>query len=259
MFNTSETLKDLEIPEGRRLLHDFYHDRRVKNTLEFGTVLDCWRLCRRGTEIQFSDGRRVRFETSLGVKLGTRVFFEEIVGRYYYNYVSGLVYGGAVLVLISLVVYLAGYVDETFALVAFSIQALLLLLLAFVTAYSPNEDAAGSNAFGASETLLSSMNSTVREMTNAVSDLFRLISQSDIRQDVLLTRLTDHLSKVNSENIRQYSDTMQETNLLLRGFLETTSGRSDALMQQNIEALREARESLESIARRLSALEAGRA
>ena len=200
-------------------------------------------------EIQFNDGRRVRFETNLGFKLGSRVFFEEIVGRYYYNVITGFVYGGAVLVLMALVVYLAGYVDETMALIAFSIEALLLLLLALVTAYSPNEDISGANALGVSENLLSSMNSTVREMTNAVSDLFRLISQSDIRQDVLLTRLTDHLAKVNAENMRQYGDKLDETNALLRRFLEDSNRRHEELTQRNIDALRDIRSAVEMLPR----------
>ncbi len=222
MFQSAETIKDLEIPEGRRLLHDFYHDRRVRNLLEFRTILDCWRLCRKGLEVQFSDGRRVRLESRLGFRLGTRVFFEEIVGKYYYNFITGLVYGSAVLVLIALALYLAGYASEHVAFAAFGVTALFLFLLAIATAYSPNEDSQSSSALGASETLLSSMNNTVREMTNAVSDLFRLISQSDIRQDVLLTRLTEHVSKINNESSRKFVEKLDETNSLLRLFLQTS-------------------------------------
>ena len=249
MFNTSETIKDLEIPEGRRLLHDFYHDRRIKHAIELRTVLDCWKLCRNGREIQFSDGRRVRFETNLGFKLGTRIFFEEIVGRHYYNFIQGLVYGGAMLVLLAVSLYLAGY-SLVFAIAAFAIEALLLLLLAVATAYSPNDDLTGANGTGASEGLLSSINSTVREMTNAVSDLFRLISQADIRQDVLLTRLTEHFSKTNAENLRQYSEKLDETNGLLRLFLETTYHNQAELSRQQVVALQETRQTLDQLVER---------
>jgi hypothetical protein len=234
VLDTSETIKDLELPEGRRMLHDFYHDRRLKHFIEFRTLLDCWKLCRRGTEILFSDGRRVRFETYLGTKLGTRVFFEEIVSRYYYNFIQGLVYAGAVLVLIGIGLYLVGF-PITYALTAFAIEALFLLMLAFVTAYSPVDDVlAQPGAMALPETLLSSINSTVREMTNAVSDLFRLIAQSDIRQDVLLTRLTEHLSKVNAENVRQYAERMEELTAALTTYVEIARAQYETALKQSL-------------------------
>ncbi|PLX33572.1 MAG: hypothetical protein C0600_00150, partial [Ignavibacteria bacterium] len=196
------------------MLHEFYHDRRVKNTFEAKTLLECWRLCRQGTELQFGDGRRVRFETNLGFKLGTRLFFEEIVGRFYYNSMLGLVYAGAMIVLLAVAVYLAGY-SLWYAIGALVLEALFLLMLAIITAYSATEEASPQqNPLGAPDSLQQSMNSSIREMTNAVSDLFRLISQTDIRQDVLLTRLSENLGKQTNENTRKYSERIEQTNTL---------------------------------------------
>ncbi|MDH7516569.1 MAG: hypothetical protein QHI48_11930 [Bacteroidota bacterium] len=248
MFQSGETIKDLEIPEGRRLLHDFFHDRRARNLLEFRTIMDCWRLCRKGRVIHFSDGRHVRLETSLGFRLGTRVFFEEIVGRYYYNLVAGIVYGGAVLLLAALGFYLAGYTSKTLVLAAFALEAVFLLLLALITAYSPNEQGGESGMLEAIESLFTSMNNTVREMTNVVSDLFRLISQSDIRQDVLLTRLTEHITKIQSESTHRYTEKLEETNGLLRLFLETSYKNQVELTRQYTASLQETREVVEKLA-----------
>jgi hypothetical protein len=215
LLNTSETIKDLEIQEGRRLLHEFFHERRVKNTFEFRTALECWRLCRNAVEVQFGDGRRVRFETNLGLKLGTRVFLEEIMSRYYYNAIQGLVYGCAALILISVALYLFGY-SIWFALAAFLLEAVFLLFLSIATAYLPNEETISPYSMGLPEHLLVSINGSVREMTNAVSDLLRLFSQTDIRQDMLLTRLTEYISKVQSENTRLFISKLEETNTILR-------------------------------------------
>lgn len=232
MLSTSETVKDLDIYEGRRLLRDFYHERRVKNAFELRTLLECWKLCRRGTEVRFNDGRRVRLETNLGFRLGTRLFLEEIVSRHHYNLIQGFVYFGAMLVLLAVALYLAGY-SPWIAMVAFFAEALALLLLATVTAYSPSEDAAvGSTTLGLSENLLTTINGSIREMTNAVSDLFRLISQTDIRQDVLLTRLTESIAKLNAETSRKYGEKLDQTNALLRELNENSRLQLQGILQQ---------------------------
>jgi hypothetical protein len=241
LFNTSETIKDLESNEGRRLLHEFFHDRRVKNFSEIRTLFECWRVCRTATNIQLGDGRRLRFESSLGMKLGTRVFFEEIVSTYYYNVIQGLVYFGAMLVLVGVGLYLSGY-DLLFALGGLAIEALFLLLLATVTAFSRNEDAGPTAApLGLSENLISSINSSIREMTTAVSDLFRLVSQTDIRQDVLLTKLTEGYSKMNGDHARRYLEKMDQTNALFREQAEATQALLHNLIQQQQQAAQQTR------------------
>jgi hypothetical protein len=232
LLNTSESIKDLEVPEGRKLLHDFFHERRLRHLLELRTLLDCWRLCRKGTEIQFGDGRRVQFDTYLGAKLGTRVFFEEIVSKYYYNFNLGLVYIGAVIMLATVGLYLLGF-SFWYPLAGFAVEAFFMLALAVITAYSPSDDGPNTSQSNAlSETLLTSINNTVREMTNAVSDLFRLISQSDIRQDVLLTRLTDHLSKLNADNFRQYSETLEHTNAIIGEFVVSVQDMNRSIVAE---------------------------
>ncbi|MDT8324671.1 MAG: hypothetical protein RRA94_11195 [Bacteroidota bacterium] len=232
MLNTSETVKDLETLEGRRLLHDFFHDRRVRNALEIKTLMECWRLARKGTELQFRDGRRVRFETNLGLRLGTRVFLEEIVSSYYYNSIQGLVYAGAMVVLITAALYLAGY-SIWFALAGLSLEALLLLLLAIVTAFSGNDDGQASPAgHMLAENPLASIHGPINEMTNAVADLFRLISQTDIRQDVLLTRLTENIGKQSAENTRRLIEKLEENNAVLREALTAVQAQVETLQEQ---------------------------
>lgn len=241
MLSTSETVKDLDIYEGRRLLREFYHERRVKNAFEFKTLLECWKLCRRGTEVRFNDGRRVRLESDLGFRLGTRLFLEEIVSRHHYNLIQGLVYVGAVAVLLAVALYLAGS-SIWVAMGAFVLEGLFLLLLATVTAYSPSEDAVlSANQAGMSEPLLTSINGSIQEMTNAVSDLFRLISQTDIRQDVLLTRLTENIGKMNAENTRRFGEKIEQTNALLRELNETSRQQMQSMLQQQQQTLQQTR------------------
>ncbi|MCB2205621.1 hypothetical protein KQI65_12830 [bacterium] len=247
MLNTSETVKDLETLEGRRLLHDFFHDRRVKNAFELKTLLECWRLARKGTELQFRDGRRVRFETDLGVRLGTRVFLEEIVGTYYYNTVQGMVYAGATVVLITAALYLGGY-SIWFALAGLGLEALLLLLLAVVTAFSAVDDgAAKQGGHLPGENPLAGLHTPINEMTNAVSDLFRLISQTDIRQDVLLTRLTENIGKQNAENTRKIVEKFEQSGLQLREALEASRRQFEELQRQQEEQNRLTAQLLEAI------------
>lgn len=213
-------------------MRDFYHERRVKNAFEMRTLLECWKLCRRGTEVHFNDGRRVRLETNLGVRHGTRVFLEEIVSRQHYNLIQGLVYFGAMLLLLAVALYLLGF-SVWIPMAAFLLEALLLLMLAMVTAYTPPDDlVTGAGALGLSDNLLTSINGSIHEMTNAVSDLFRLISQTDIRQDVLLTRLTDNIGKLNTENVRRFSERVDQTNMLLREHNENARTQLQAMLDQ---------------------------
>jgi len=250
LFDTSETLRDFDTIEGRRLLHEFYHERRMKNMFTSKTLLECWKLCRVGTELALSDGRRVRFETSLGLKEGTRVFLEEIAGVYYYNFVQGLVYFGAMLVLVGVALHLSGY-DLWYALAGLAIEAVFLLMFSVLTAYSRSEEPTTSAAaFGLSETLISSINSSIREMTNSVSDLFRLISQTDIRQDVLLTRLTENIAKLNAENARKFADKLDQTNGILREQIEVSRTQMQSLMKQQEQTLQQTRRMLSLIDRK---------
>lgn len=182
-------------------------------------MMDCWRFCIKAREVQLDDGRRVRFETSLGLKLGTRVFLEEIVGTYYFNFIQGLVYGGAMLVLVAVGFYLAG-APVWVAVAGFGVEALLLLIFAIVTAYSPLDDTTSGHSISSSEPLLTSLNNSVRDMTNAISDLLRLVSQTDIRQDVLLTRLSEFISKSGAESTRLQVDKLEEIHETLKTFTE---------------------------------------
>lgn len=245
MNTASESIKDLEIPEGRLLLHEFYHDRRIQVKLEIAIILECWRLCKNAREIQLSDGRLILIENPLGFRLGTRVCIEEIIGRYYYNSVQGWVYFGAMVLLIFVGLRLGGVIPEKIALVGVAIEAFMLFLLAVVTYYSPSEELLPTTLQGKSpDNLLSSVNQSVQGMTNAVSDLFRLLSQSDMRQDVLLTRLTEYISKVSAENTRLQIEKMEETNQNLRYFSDTLQEVQGAMAREQVAKLQETKEAL---------------
>jgi len=219
----------------------------VKNAMELKTLFECWKVCRQSTNLQLGDGRRMRFDSSLGMKLGTRVFFEEIVSTYYYNSIQGFVYFGAMLVLVGVGLYLSGY-DLFFALGGLAIEAVFLLLLAVVTSFTRNDDGGTSAAaLGRTDTLITSINISIREMTTAVSDLFRFVSQTDIRQDVLLTKLTENISKINNENIRKYLEKLDQTNAILREQTELTHSLMQNLVQQQQQQMQQTRRILSII------------
>jgi hypothetical protein len=247
LINTTETVRDIEVPEGRRLLHEFYHERRLKHTLEFRTLMDCWRFSVKAREIQFDDGRRVSFETRLGAKLGTRVFLEEIVGTYYYNFIQGLVYAGAMLVLVAVAMYLAG-APVTVAVAGFAIEAGLLLVFALVTAYSPIEDYRGSShSASTSDTVFTALNDNVRDMTNAISDLFRLVSQTDIRQDVLLTRLSEFLSKSSADSTRIQVEKLDEIHKTLKTFTEEIALNQHKMREEYLKFTQETEQTVQRL------------
>lgn len=255
MNHAAESIKDLEIPEGRLILNEFYHDRRIQHKIEFATILECWRLCKRGTEVQLSDGRFIYIENPLGFRLGTRVCIEEIIGRYYYNSVQGWVYFGAMVLLIFVGLRLGGVIPEKAALIGVGIEAFMLFLLALVTYYSPSDEASPVSIHTRTpETLLSSINQSVQGMTNAVSDLFRLISQTDMRQDILLTRLTEYISKVSTENTRVQIDKLEETNQNLRGFGETLAELQGQFSRDQIEKLQETNAALQNLNQTMQAM-----
>jgi len=236
-------------------LHDFYHDRRIRHSFEFGTILECWRLCVRGTEVRLSDGRLILLENTLGLNLGTRVCMEEIIARYYFNAVQGWVYFGAMILLIFVGLRFAGVITERMTLVGIGIEAMMLLVLSMVTHFLPNDDAQPASLVqGKPENLLSSINQSVQGMTDAVSDLFRLISQTDMRQDILLTKLTEYISKVSAENTRLQIEKLEETNQNLRSFGEMIRTAQLEVTQRQLEKLDQTNESLQALSKSMESL-----
>jgi hypothetical protein len=86
--------------------------------------------------------------------------------------------------------------------------------------------AASTEGMAMNENQMQSLNRAVHDMTNAVTDIFRLISQTDFRQDVLLTKLTESQAKITAAGTRQFIDTLEETNRILADLRGSVGGRS---------------------------------
>jgi hypothetical protein len=145
---------------------------------------------------------------------------------------------------------LGGVIPEKAALIGVGIEAFMLFLLAVVTYYSPSDEISPASQFDLKrnpDTLLSSINQSVQGMTNAVSDLFRLISQTDMRQDVLLTRLTEYISKVNAENTRLQIEKLEETNRNLMTFGDTLGRLQHEIAGEQMKKLGETNTALQSL------------
>ncbi len=202
-----------------------------------------------------SDGRLILLENTLGLNLGTRVCMEEIIARYYFNAVQGWVYFGAMILLIFVGLRFAGVITERMTLVGIGIEAMMLLALSIVTHFLPNDDAQPQSLTqGRPELLLSSINQSVQGMTDAVSDLFRLISQTDMRQDILLTKLTEYISKVSAENTRLQVEKLEETNQNLREFGEMIRTTQLEVTQKQLQKLDQTNESLQALSKSMESL-----
>ncbi len=207
------------------MLREYFQERRTRNQSEFRTLSQCWRLATRGLEVQFLDGRRMGLETNLGRKVGRRVFMEEIIHRYYFGIVQGLVYGGAVAVMVTVALYLLWSISVVVPVAAFTLEVLALLLYAIVVAYSPVEVVSGR--LDSNDQVLLSLHNAVAEMTTAVSDLTRLLSQTDVRQEVVLSRLVDRQDRFMAQGMKGVIDAMADTSEQLRRLLNFLSAGSE--------------------------------
>ncbi len=126
---------------GRRLLQRYWYDnlvegRRWKLALLFST----WRLCLFGRTVYLAEGP-VTVDHALGLRLGTRVWMEEISYRHFANSIQALVYLGAVVLLIFVGLRFANLINERIALIGIGIEATMLFLLFVVMFFTPDESA----------------------------------------------------------------------------------------------------------------------
>lgn len=138
----NHTLSNLAAPEGRVAFQKYWYDLIVEQqSIVLSSLLRLWRTAVRGSSFNVSaSGESYRIAHPLGLRMGTRVFMEEIVVRHYFNNVQALVYLGAVLLLIFLALRFANVLTEQVALIGIGIEVIMLLMLFTVLFYAPDEE-----------------------------------------------------------------------------------------------------------------------
>jgi hypothetical protein len=135
-------LDSLASPEGRNIYRSLYTTLRQQRQLgALETLRILWRIAVGERSLRNWGHDNITFRHKLGIVVGTRLWLEEIVSRYYYSTVVSFVYAGAAILLV--VVGLrrfSGGISDTIVMLSIGLEALLLLLLFTVMFVSPAED-----------------------------------------------------------------------------------------------------------------------
>jgi hypothetical protein len=130
---------NLASAQGRRLLQRYWYENLVEGRRwKLVLLATTWRICLFGRTIYLSEGP-VTVDHALGLRLGTRVWMEEISYRHFANSVQALVYLGAVVLLIFVGLRFANLINERIALIGIGIEATMLFLLFVVMFFTPDD------------------------------------------------------------------------------------------------------------------------
>ena len=249
-----QSITNLATSTGRVALQKYWHDLTIEQRNPvIPSLFHIWRIIVRGSEFTTStDGETYRIGHPLGIRLGTRVFMEEIVVRHYFNNVQALVYLGAVLLLVFLALRFAGLLSENVALIGIGIEALMLLLLFVVLFYAPDEDLRlERDDFTDSPSSSTTENSAeeitvIREVLDELEDIGGTYATLSARleeiargQQQSLQELTDRVNQIQGlEQLHQHSEKLDRTNDLLTRLvssMETMNERIDLLVGKELE------------------------
>lgn len=244
----SLSVSNLATPEGRGAYQKYWHDLVVEQqSLVLPSLFRLWRTAVRGTSFNVSTaGESYRIAHPLGMRLGTRIFMEEIVVRHYFNNVQALVYLGAVLLLIFLALRFANLLSEQVALIGIGIEVIMLLMLFAVLFYTPEEDIATQ------ETLLSESSTqqsqeakaeelqVIKEVLEELEDIGGTYASLGSKLETLAQKQEAGIQELNQrveqirglELLESHAERLETTNTLLEQLVQTMSG-----MNQKVEIL----------------------
>lgn len=167
-------IDNLASVQGRRLLQKYWYENLFEGRRwKIGLMFTTWRLCVGGRTLYLADAQQpVTVDHTLGLRLGTRVWMEEISYKHFMGTVQALVYLGAVVLLIFVGLRFANLINERTSLIGIGIEAFMLFMLFVVMFFTPEEEFAdverGSSAEGddAKEYL-----SVFKEIYNELQDI----------------------------------------------------------------------------------------
>ncbi|MCB0711147.1 MAG: hypothetical protein KDD67_02330 [Ignavibacteriae bacterium] len=248
-----QAITNLATPSGRIALQQYWQDLTVEQrNLVLPSLIHIWKTIVRGKGFTVStSGTSYNIGHPLGIRLGTRVFMEEIVVRHYFNNVQALVYLGAVVLLVFLALRFAGLLSESVALIGIGIEALMLLLLFIVLFYTPDEESqATAEAIEASTREKSESSgdevTVIREVLDELEDiggtyatLGARLEQITRQQQESLQELNERVARIQGlEQLEYHSAKLERTNDLLDrlvGSMERLNERVDLLIGKDLE------------------------
>ncbi len=248
------TITNLATPSGRSALQKYWKDLTIEQrNLVFPSLIHIWKTIVGGKSFTISTtGTSYRIGHPLGIRLGTRVFMEEIVVRHYFNNVQALVYLGAVILLIFLALRFAGLLSENIALIGIGIEALMLLVLFIVLFYTPDEEAnGGGEGVAGREEGTSAGEETeeitvIREVLDELEDIGGTYATLGTRLEQLVRQQQESLQELNLrveriqglQELEYHSAKLERTNDLLDrlvGSMERLNERVDLLIGKELE------------------------
>ncbi|MCE2504424.1 MAG: hypothetical protein J4G05_10260 [Chlorobi bacterium] len=240
-----QSITNLVAFTGRVALQKYWLDLTIEQRNPvLPSLFHIWRIVVRGSEFTISSsGETFRIGHPLGIRLGTRVFMEEIIVRHYFNNVQALVYLGAVLLLIFLALRFAGLLSENIALIGIGIEALMLLLLFIVLFYAPDDDlnldidqpidvAHQTTTATTSEDI-----SIIREVLDELEDIGGTYATLGARLEEIargeqksLQELKDRVEQIQGlEQLKQHSEKLERTNELLNRLVSSIGTMNDRI------------------------------
>ena len=241
-------ISNLATPEGRGAYQKYWQDLVVEQrNLVIPSLFRLWRTAVRGTSFNLSTaGESYRIAHPLGIRLGTRVFMEEIVVRHYFNNVQALVYLGAVLLLIFLALRFVNLLSEQVALVGIGIEVFMLLLLFVVLFYTPEEEIGGQSTIEQNENTASGTNEkeedihVIKEVLEELEDIGGSYASLGSKLEGLakaqqtgLEELSKQVEQIRGlELLESHAERLDTTNTLLEQLVSTMNN-----MNRNVETL----------------------
>lgn len=238
------SISNLATPEGRAAFQKYWYDLIVEQrNIVLPSLFRLWKTAVRGSSFNISaTGESYRIAHPLGVRMGTRVFMEEIVVRHYFNNVQALVYLGAVLLLIFLALRFASLLSEQVALIGIGIEVLMLLMLFVVLFYAPDEEMSGavehadeSDRGGRNESDGGENVHVIREVLEELEDIGGTYASLGIKLEDLARGQESGLRELNErvERIRgldlleSHAERLEVMNGLLRELITTMQGMNE--------------------------------
>lgn len=237
------TISNLAAPEGRIAFQKFWYDLIVEQqSIVLTSLFRLWRTAVRGSSFNISSaGESYRIAHPLGLRMGTRVFMEEVIVRHYFNNVQALVYLGAVLLLIFLALRFAGLLTERVALIGIGIEVVMLLMLFIVLFYAPDDEmAAGAQQENREEEKKPSGDvgedvHVIREVLEELEDIGGTYASLGLKLEDLaksheagLRELNERVSRIRGlDMLESHAERLETTNELLRRLVDTMQGMNE--------------------------------
>jgi len=136
-----QNIDNLASVAGRKYLQRYWYENTVvARRWKLALMLSCWRLCMFGRTLYLTEAEHpITIEHKLGLRVGTRVWMEEVCYKHFSNTVQAFVYLGAVVLLVFVGLRFAELINERTALIGVGIEASMLFVLFIVMFYTPED------------------------------------------------------------------------------------------------------------------------